>query len=196
MSQARPIPGVERLKTGPPFCSALLPRRLLRAFLGRPYLARWLPRRLRNSAWRCLGVEVAAEVFISPRAQISCFLDRVRIGEGSLIGCGAELYAWERIEIGRRVLISQGAKLLTGTHDYNSPSFNGLARPIRIGDYAWVGAYALVLPGVDIGEGAIVGAGAVVSREVPPYAIVAGNPAQIIGERERSGFSYIPAKFP
>ncbi|NIM07292.1 MAG: acyltransferase [Armatimonadetes bacterium] len=172
------------------------PLRLLRLLLGREYLARWLPQRLRLRAWRWLGVKVSEDAFLAASAKLACFLDRIHIGEGSLIGCGAELYAWEEIQIGRRVLISQGAKLLTGSHDYNNPSLQGLAHPIRVGDFAWIGAYALILPGIEIGEGAVVGAGAVVSRNVPPYAIVAGNPAHIIGHRKQSEFNYIPAQFP
>jgi maltose O-acetyltransferase len=54
-----------------------------------------------------------------------------------------------------------------------------------VGDRAWIGYRAIVLPGVSIGEGAVVGAGAVVSRDVPPFTIVAGNPARPIGERSR-----------
>ena len=171
-------------------------RRLVRAVLNRAYLARWLPNSLRLRAWRCLGVEVGANAFIAPEAKLACFPERIRIGEGSLIAGGAELYAWGRIEIGRRTLISQGVKLLTGTHNYNSPHFEGIAKQIRVGDYVWVGAYALILPGVTIGNEAVVGAGTVVTREVPPRAIVAGNPAQVIGEREQTGFAYCPAEFP
>ncbi len=58
-------------------------------------------------------------------------------------------------------------------------------RPVVIGDHVWIGARALICPGVTIGEGAVVGAGAVVTRDVAPYAIVAGNPARVIGQRTR-----------
>jgi acetyltransferase-like isoleucine patch superfamily enzyme len=172
------------------------PRRLVRAFLSRPYLSCRLSNQRRIQGWQWLGVKLEGEVYISPEARLTCFLDRIRIGDGSLIGDKVELYAWEKIELGRRVLLSQGAKLLTGTHDHQSADFEGVGKPIRIGDYAWIGAYALLLPGINIGEGAVIGAGAVVTREVPPYAVAAGNPARIIGERKRLDFKYIPAKFP
>jgi acetyltransferase-like isoleucine patch superfamily enzyme len=66
---------------------------------------------------------------------------------------------------------------------------------VRIGDYAWLGARALILPGVELGEGAVVGAGSVVTKAVAPYAIVAGSPAKPIGERPR-GLRYTLAYFP
>jgi maltose O-acetyltransferase len=56
---------------------------------------------------------------------------------------------------------------------------------VVIGDHAWIGYRALVLPGVTIGEGGVVAAGAVVTKDVPPYAIVAGNPARVVGQRTR-----------
>ncbi len=170
--------------------------RLVRALLVRPGLARRLPNRLRAAGWRWIGVDVGDDVYLSPEAKITWFLDRIHIGEGSLIGDGVELFAWEEIRIGRRVLVSQGAKLLTGSHNHHSPRFEGIQRPIRIGDYAWIGAYAILLPGVEVGEGAVVGAGAVVTRKVPAYTVVAGNPARIIGQREKLDFTYIPSHFP
>jgi maltose O-acetyltransferase len=70
-----------------------------------------------------------------------------------------------------------------------SPDFAGRTAPVVIEDFAWLGSRAMVLPGVTVGKGAVVAAGAVVTRDVPPYAIVGGVPARVIGERER-GLDY------
>jgi acetyltransferase-like isoleucine patch superfamily enzyme len=88
------------------------------------------------------------------------------------------------LTIGDNVTISHQALLQTLTHDPRD-NFAVLARPVAIHDHAWIGARAIVCPGVTVGEGAVVGAGAVVTRDVPPWTIVAGNPARRIGERPR-----------
>jgi acetyltransferase-like isoleucine patch superfamily enzyme len=81
------------------------------------------------------------------------------------------------------VSIGPEAALLTLGHDPRSPTFADRGGPVSVGDRAWIGFRAIVLPGVTIGEGAVVGAGGVVSRDVPPFTIVAGNPARPIGSR-------------
>ena len=76
----------------------------------------------------------------------------------------------------------------TDQHDYNDPDFklkNGKRGPIRIGDRAWIGPNVIILHSVTIGEGAVVAAGAVVTKDVPPYTLVGGVPAKVIGERNR-----------
>lgn len=81
------------------------------------------------------------------------------------------------------VSIGPEAALLTLGHDPRSPTFADRGGPVSVGDRAWIGFRAIVLPGITIGEGAVVGAGAVVSRDVPPFVIVAGNPARQISRR-------------
>ena len=88
------------------------------------------------------------------------------------------------IQIGDRVLLGPGVHLYTATHPLDlAQRQEGLeyARPIAIGDDAWLGGGSIVLPGVSVGEAAVVGAGSVVSRDVPPGVTVAGNPARPIG---------------
>lgn len=108
---------------------------------------------------------------------------RVTIGAGTVINAGCLLYTTGGLTIGREVSVSAGVWLVTGTHDMNAPGFPSRYLPIVIGDYAWIGSRALVQAGVTIGEGAVVMAGAVVTRDVPPYAIVGGVPARQVGER-------------
>jgi len=90
------------------------------------------------------------------------------------------------IYIGNNVSISAEVCILTADHDPQSPTFAGRVGRVSIQDYAFIGTRALILPGVTIGEGAVVAAGAVVTRDVAPYTIVAGVPARKIGERCRS----------
>jgi maltose O-acetyltransferase len=88
------------------------------------------------------------------------------------------------IEIGDRALLGPGVHLYTATHPLEAAERKqGLeyARPIAIGDDAWLGGGSIVLPGVSVGEAAVVGAGSVVTRDVPPGVTVAGNPARPIG---------------
>ena len=108
-----------------------------------------------------------------------------------MINRGCKLDARGGILIGSNVSISPHCYIITASHDHNSQDFMGMTGDlvVRIGDYSWIGATATILPGVTIGEGAVVGAGSVVTRDVIPFSIVAGNPATVIGRRD-SNLSY------
>jgi putative colanic acid biosynthesis acetyltransferase WcaF len=89
-----------------------------------------------------------------------------------------------QIDIGDYAVISQGAHLCGGTHDYNSLNFQLVIKPIVIGARAWVCAEAFIHPGVVVPEGAVVGARAVVSKTlIKPWTVYAGNPAIQVGNR-------------
>lgn len=75
-------------------------------------------------------------------------------------------------------------------HDYNDENFCGKGAPTEIGEYAWICSRSIILPGVKIGKGAIVASGAIVTKDVPPFTIVGGVPAQIIGKRELKDYKY------
>jgi maltose O-acetyltransferase len=91
-----------------------------------------------------------------------------------------------RITTGHDVSIGPAAVILTLGHDPQSACFADRGGNVEISDYVWIGYGAIICPGVKIGEGAIIGAGAVVSKSVDAWTIVAGNPARIIGTRDRS----------
>jgi putative colanic acid biosynthesis acetyltransferase WcaF len=95
-------------------------------------------------------------------------------------------YSLGKIEILEGATVAQEAYLCTGTHDFNDPSLQLMTKPITIGKNAFIGARAMILPGVCIGDQAIVGAMSVVAKDVPDHQIVAGNPAKKIGERDIS----------
>lgn len=152
-------------------------------------LLRWTPVPLHG--WRCawlrlFGAKIGKHCAIYPTAKIwapwNC-----NIGDASTVGPGAILYSVGKVHIESRVVISQGAHICTASHDHNSPSFDLLTGAIRIADDAWVAAEAFVGPGVEIGAGAVVAARAVVTRAVSSRAIVAGNPAKVIGTRDTAG---------
>jgi len=139
------------------------------------------------------GAKVGKEVSVSRHSKLT-YPCNIEIGDDTVIG-SCTLQAWASINIGNHVIINEDAKILTGNHDLHSPKFEAKLLPIKIEDYAWLAAGAIVLGGVTIGKGGVVGAGAVVRENVPPLAIVIGNPAQIIGFRKCSEFDYHAGKY-
>jgi acetyltransferase-like isoleucine patch superfamily enzyme len=115
---------------------------------------------------------------------------KVSIGKGTVINQGCLLYTTGGLVIGENVSISSGVWLVTGTHDINDPQFVDLYKPIVIGDHVWIGMRATILAGITIGEGAVVMAGAVVTHDVPPYAIVGGIPARVVSQRKLQNPTY------
>ena len=93
------------------------------------------------------------------------------------------------------VVINDGVRILTGSHDIDSPDYGFIRQPIVIRRYAWIASGAMVLQGVTIGEGAVIGAGSVVTKDVAPRAVVAGNPARVIRERKDVAFRYLPSSW-
>lgn len=121
--------------------------------------------------------------------QLECrFLNgrKVFLGERNVINFGCLLDGRKyRIVTGADVSIGPEAAILTLGHDPQSPDFADRGGDVIIGDRVWIGYRAIILPGVTLGEGAVVGAGAVVTKDVAPYSIVAGNPAREIGTRSK-----------
>lgn len=113
----------------------------------------------------------------------------IRVGTNLAINHGAFLIGRSGIDIGNDVVISAGAMLVAAGLDPRTFGREQLPEyadtPIRIADRVWIGAGAIVLGGVSIGKGAIVGAGSVVTRDVPDHVIVAGNPARVVREIEQ-----------
>jgi len=136
----------------------------------------------RRSVLRCFGANLGAHVnfYSSTRVYLPWNLS---VADWSAIGEGVLIYNLGVVTIGSKVTISHGAHLCAGTHDYASPNFTLLKPPIFVQDQVWICADAFIGPGVTIGQGAIVGARAVVTKDVAPWEIVAGNPAKRIGAR-------------
>ncbi|MDU6428064.1 acyltransferase [Clostridium perfringens] len=112
----------------------------------------------------------------------------INIGEGSIIGDNCILDARHGIKIGKNVNFSTGVWIWTEQHNVNCKDFSCKEKgaPVIIEDRVWISNRTIILPGVTIGEGAVIAAGSVVTKDIKPYTICAGIPAHKIGERERA----------
>jgi acetyltransferase-like isoleucine patch superfamily enzyme len=121
-------------------------------------------------------------------------LQFLRIGQNSFIG-RVEIQLQSQVEIGSYVCINDGVRLITASHDVRDANWKQFARPIRIGDQAWIATGAVIMPGVTVGRGAVVGACAVVAKDVPDYAVATGNPVCIRENARCRELNYSPANF-
>jgi len=138
---------------------------------------------LRRWLLRLFGAKVGREVHIHRTVRIAIPWN-LSIEDEAAIGDCVQIYNLGHVNIGAKATISQGAHLCAGTHDHRRPDLPLLKCTIKIGRGAWVCADAFVGPNVSVGDFAILGARAVVVRDVAPGLIVAGNPARIVGRRE------------
>ena len=111
---------------------------------------------------------------------------KLKINPSSVIGHNVLLDARKKLRIGSNVNISSEAMIWTLHHDYNSESFAAVGGETVIEDYVWICSRAIILPGVRIGKGAVVAAGAVVHKDVPEFTVVGGIPAKFIATRNRN----------
>ncbi len=108
----------------------------------------------------------------------------LELGDHALIAQGVKCYNQAAIWLGEWALVSQGAHLCAGTHDIDDPNFPLIARPIRIGAFAWVAADAFVGPGCTIGEGAVLGGASVAFGRLEDWMVYVGNPARPLRARQ------------
>jgi acetyltransferase-like isoleucine patch superfamily enzyme len=143
-------------------------------------------------------IRIGKDTHIKGELQIFNYGGSIEIGDRCYIGEFSKIWSGEEIIIGNDVLISHNVNIIdSNSHELESkerskgymsivtlghPSEKGsiLSAPIRIGNSAWINFNSIILKGITIGEGAIVAAGSVVTKDVPPFAIVAGNPAKIV----------------
>lgn len=114
----------------------------------------------------------------------------IRIGNGSILGDHIFLDGRGKLTIGDHVDIASGVMIYNSEHDLSDPTMKARSEPVEIGSYVFIGPRAIILPNVKIGEGAVVAAGAVVTKDVPARTIVGGVPAKIIGQRPLKDFHY------
>jgi len=163
--------------------------KLLFRFSPRPCFA-W-----RRIVLRCFGASIGKEVHFYPSARIY-FPWNLTVGAWSSVGEEALIYNLGKVTLGESATVSHRAHICAGTHDYSQPDLPLLKPPIIIRDEVWICADAFIGPGVTLGEGAVVGARAVVVKDVAPWAIVAGNPARFIKTRTCQAPYHSPSATP
>lgn len=164
-----------------------LKNRIARVLWGVFYLIffRYSPRPLhgwRSLLLRLFGAKVGRGVHVYPGVKIWAPWN-IEFGDECGVGDDAILYSQGKIVLGKRSIISQGAYICTGSHDYTKTGHPLITAPIHIGDFAWIAAQAFIHPGVSIGEGAVVGARSVVIKDLPEWSVCAGSPCKPLKKR-------------
>jgi len=153
-------------------------------------LVGYIPSHLaRNSLYRLSGIKIGKGSAIHMGANF--FQPRnIEIGEDTIVGNSAFLDGRAKLVIGNHVDIASEVMVYNSEHDMESDQFEATEEDVLIEDYVFIGPRAIILPGVKIGKGAIVAAGAVVVNNVPKYTIVGGVPAKYIGDRVNKNLKY------
>jgi acetyltransferase-like isoleucine patch superfamily enzyme len=155
--------------------------------------------RIRNALGDSSKIVIGAHSHVRGELMIFGHGGQISLGEWCYVGVGTRIWSAASIEIGNRVLISHSVNIFDNlTHPLKAAERHEQAKeifhsghprvisldekPVKIGNDAWIGACAMILRGVAVGEGGIVAAGAVVTKDVPAYSIVAGNPAVVVRE--------------
>jgi putative colanic acid biosynthesis acetyltransferase WcaF len=131
---------------------------------------------------RLFGAQIGAHVVVKPGLRVK-FPWRLQVGDWAWLGEDVWIDNLADVAIGSHAVVSQGAYLCTGSHDWSRESFDLIVRPIVVQSKAWVCASAVLAPGTDVGEGAVVGLGAVASGVLKDWTIYRGNPAIAAGAR-------------
>lgn len=158
-------------------------------------LCRWTPKRMKGvrlAVLAAFGARIDGRPFVDASVRIH-FPWNLELGEKSCIARRVDVYNLDVITLGPRAVVAQDAMLCCGTHDFSSDAFELMTAPIFIGAGAFVGARAIILPGSDVADGTIVGAGAVLSGQTESEGIYAGNPARKVGVRKRAGPAEVAA---
>lgn len=175
---------IDSARTARPYSRAEYLKRVLWAAC-RP-LFRFSPRpvfRWRVFLLRRFGARIGERVHIYPRAEV-VLPWMLEVGDDAAIADDVLIYDLGLVRIGARATISHRAQICAGTHDYRDRTLPLRRVPVTIGADAWICTAALIGPEVVVGEGAVVGAGAVVLKDVEPWTVVVGNPAQTVKRRE------------
>lgn len=139
-------------------------------------------------AWRAFllrlfGAKIGKGVHIYPKVIIWAPWNLEAKDEAGVAN-GTDLYTQGKITLGYRSIVSQRSFVCSGTHDYTKKGHPLITAPIVIGDYAWVAAEAFIHPGVTIGEGAVIGARSVVTKDMPAWTVCGGFPCKPLKERK------------
>jgi len=150
------------------------------------FLFRYTPRIChcwRSIVLRSFGASIGKHCHVYPKVKIWAPWN-LEMHDYSCLANDVICYTQAKITLHERAIVSQGAHLCTGSHDYNDPDFSLFARPIVIGKDAWVCAEAFIGPGVIVGEGAVLGARSVAFKDLQAWHVFSGNPANMIKQRK------------
>jgi putative colanic acid biosynthesis acetyltransferase WcaF len=141
-------------------------------------------------AWRAIllrvfGAQIGPDCHFYPACKVWAPWNLV-CADHVAVGDGAEIYNPAMVRLDSHVILSQDCFLCGATHDYNDPEFPLLAYKMQVERYAWICAHASVGPGVHVGEGAVLGLGAVAPHDLKPWIVYGGNPATALRERTRT----------
>ena len=138
----------------------------------------------RSFLLRCFGATLGPNCHFYPKSRIWAPWNLI-CADGASMGDEAEIYNPPPVSMGSHAIVSQQAYICGATHDYNDPAFPLISFPMSVGAYAWVCARASVSPGVNVGEGAVLGLGSIATRDLEPWTVYAGVPARPIKRRVR-----------
>lgn len=139
-------------------------------------------RSIKAGLLRLFGARVGKGVVIHPGVNIK-YPWKLTIGDHCWIGQRAWLDNIDQLTLGNHVVISQGAMIVQGSHDYKKPHYPTYSKPVHLEDGSWVGAGAIVTLGVRFGSHAVLAVGSVATKDLEPYSIYQGNPAVKVRER-------------
>lgn len=140
--------------------------------------------RYRRCILRLLGSEIGSNVNIYPSVNI-WLPSNLKIGNDSTLGPNVKVYNQGNITINKRCIISQGAHLCASTHDYNEPHHPLLLAPVNVGNDVWICTDTFIGPNVNVNDGCVIGARAVLTKSTEPWGVYAGNPCRRVNERKR-----------
>lgn len=148
-------------------------------------------------AFRSFFYRFVSKVDLNPSASLHTGVKilgpgkKLSIGENTVVNPSVVLDARGGLTIGCNVSLSREVFILTLSHDYNTSNFELVPGTVNIADNVWIGVRAIIMPGVNIGKGAVVAAGSVVTKNVSDFEVVAGVPAKVIGTREHNEFDSV-----
>ncbi len=144
---------------------------------------------VRKVLYRLGGIKIGTDSKIHMWARFY-YPSNISIGKDTIVGDHIFLDGRAKLTIGDHVDIASSVMIYNSEHDLDSQTFKAREEPVFISDYVFIGPRAIILPGVTLGKGAVVAAGAVVTKDVPAFTIVGGVPAKVIGERKNKNLNY------
>lgn len=154
-------------------------------FFGLPlFRTPWLPfSGLRVALLRAFGAKIGTGVVIHSEVSVK-YPWHLRVGDDCWVGERVWIDNLTTVQLGSDVCLSQDCYICTGNHNWSDPAFELIVQGVELGNASWAAARSVLLPGVVLGEGAIAGAGSVITRSVPPWEIHTGNPAAFVRRRD------------